>query len=162
MKDEVEFVIKGVEIGDLKALHRLELECFGRDAYSELVLKLLLMDSRSIALKAITGGGSIAGFVIGRLERVEGRPVGRIYTISVDPLFRKRGVAKALMRRLEDELAARGCVEAVLEVAVDNYPALKLYESLGFEFTGILRNYYGPGRHAYRARKTLSESIIRS
>lgn len=156
-----EFAIEEVELKDLEELYRLELECFGEeDSYSKLTLKILLMDPRSVAFKAVTRNGLVAGFAIARIEEIPGKTIGRIYTLNVDPRFRRRGLAKALMRRIEEECAAHGCMELVLEVAVDNRPALELYKSLGFEMVRVLRNYYGPGRHAYQARKVLGESII--
>ncbi|RLG08853.1 MAG: N-acetyltransferase [Thaumarchaeota archaeon] len=157
-----EFRIERAGPGDLRELHELEVKCFGKDAYSKATLRFLLTDSRCISFKAVMDDGSLAGFIIGRLENIGGKTVGRIYTINVDPRFRRIGIAKALMKKIEAEFAAWGCVEIILEVAVDNRPALELYKSLGFKFTRLLKDYYGPGRHAYEAKKLLSESIIRS
>ncbi len=156
------FRIERAGLEDLAEIYRLEVKCFGGDAYSRLTLRSLLRDSRSISFKAVMDDGSLAGFVIGRLENIGGKYVGRIYTLNVDPRFRRKGIAKALMKKVEREFLAWRCSEVVLEVAVDNHPALELYRSLGFELTRILKDYYGPGRHAYQARKLLSESIIRS
>lgn len=95
------------------------------------------------------------GFVAGRCE-VEGRSVvGRVYTLNVGRRFRGRGVAEKLMKALEEEFRARGCVEAVLQVAADNEPAVKLYKKLGYALTRKLPNYYGLGRDGFEARKRL-------
>ena len=62
----------------------------------------------------------------------------------------------SLLKKLEEELAARGATEFCLEVRVDNTPALHLYEKFGYERVGLLKDYYGPGRHGYFMRKGLS------
>jgi len=145
---------------DLEAIHKLERECFGRDAYSKRFIKALLTDLSAIALKAVDDYGRILGSVIGRMEKISGKIVGRIYTVDVEPEHRRRGVGRMLLRRLEEEFRRIGCEKVVLEVAVDNEPAIKLYESLGYRFTSRLKNYYGFGRDAYRAEKDLSRNLF--
>jgi len=141
-------------LADLDRLHEIEVECFGEDAYSKSILRLLLMDERTIALKLIVDG-DLAGFIIGRVEGVGGRLIGRIYTIDVRPEHRGMGYGRSLMQAMEDEFRRMGCVEAVLEVEAGNIPAINLYRSLGYEFRGRIRGYYGPGRDALIARKRL-------
>lgn len=70
----------------------------------------------------------IAGTVLGAFD---GRR-GWIYRLVVDPGMRRRGIARKLMRRVEEELAAVGCPKVNLMVAADNAPALKLYRSMGY------------------------------
>lgn len=53
---------------------------------------------------------------------------------------RKRGIAAALMREAEKTAIARGRTLLVLDTAVDE-GASPLYESLGFNLTGIIPDY---------------------
>ncbi|GAB3942319.1 ribosomal protein S18-alanine N-acetyltransferase [Corynebacterium tapiri] len=66
-----------------------------------------------------------------------------IHTIGVDPAFQRRGIARELMAQL---LGAADDAQAptFLEVRTDNEPAIALYQSLGFEITGVRKNYYQP------------------
>ena len=147
--------IEQANIEDLERLYDLEKTCFGRDAYSKRLLRLLLIDPSSISLKAITGEGELVGSAIGRVEKIGGRVVGRVYTLNVRPDFRRRGVGAVLLKSLENEFKKFGCEKMILEVEVDNEPAIRLYKSLGYAFTSRLKDYYGRGRDAYHAEKDL-------
>lgn len=140
---------------DLEKIYELELECFGRNAYSKSFIRFLLADLSSIALKAVDDQGEIVGSVIGRVEKSSGKVIGRVYTIDVKPEHRRKGIGRTLLKKLEEEFRRMGCEKIVLEVAVDNEPAIKLYKSMGYEFVAKLKNYYGPGRDAYRAERIL-------
>ncbi len=142
-------------VSDLDALYDIERRCFKSEAYSKFLLKLLLSDSKTIALKFVFDSGELAGFAIGRIERRLGEKIGRVYTVNVESKHRRRGIGKELMRSLEDEFRRKRCKKVVLEVAVDNTPAVNLYKSLGYAFIGKLKNYYGPGRDAFLAIKSL-------
>jgi ribosomal protein S18 acetylase RimI-like enzyme len=65
-----------------------------------------------------------------------------LYDLFVAPETRKRGVAKLLMeraRQLAVETKAKGLI---LETAVDNLPAQKLYEQLGWKRDEEFYRYY--------------------
>lgn len=57
---------------------------------------------------------------------------GWLYSIAVDPGYRRRGVATALVRRMEQLLAGRGCPKINLQVMPSNPQAVEFYRSLGF------------------------------
>jgi ribosomal-protein-alanine N-acetyltransferase len=65
-----------------------------------------------------------------------------INTLAVDPELRRLGLATALMKHLLAVAAAEGANRALLEVRRSNAPAIKLYESLGFQVTDVRRHYY--------------------
>jgi ribosomal-protein-alanine N-acetyltransferase len=54
------------------------------------------------------------------------------------------GVGRALLSALLAEADRQGVSKILLEVAVDNGPAQKLYASFGFEQVGLRRGYYQP------------------
>ena len=58
---------------------------------------------------------------------------GWIAGIGVAPAYRVRGIGERLMLGVIDEARARGLRELWLEVLVQNEPAIRLYEKLGFE-----------------------------
>ncbi len=64
-----------------------------------------------------------------------------ILNIAVDPAFRRRGVASALL----DALGAQAQSTVFLEVAEPNTAAIALYRRHGWEPIGIRVGYYGQG-----------------
>lgn len=56
--------------------------------------------------------------------------------IAVHPAARGRGVGRRFMRFLHDAARKRGAKRVRLRVHADNLPAVKLYESLGYRFSG--------------------------
>jgi ribosomal protein S18 acetylase RimI-like enzyme len=63
-------------------------------------------------------------------------PEAIVLNVYVEPAWRRRGVAEALMRALLDELAARGIRRIVLHASADGR---RLYERLGFAPTNEMR-----------------------
>lgn len=80
---------------------------------------------------------------------------GDIMTIAVKPEFRRTGIAKALISRLESWAKARGAIAMMLEVDVTNDSAISLYKNLGYETLNVRKNYYGYGRDAQIMRRGL-------
>lgn len=60
-------------------------------------------------------------------------PQGWIPDLYVDPAFRRRGAARALLDACADLCRARGCHVLVLESGHHRAEAHQLYESYGFE-----------------------------
>ena len=75
---------------------------------------------------------------------------GEITNVAVAPAARRRGVARALLTELKQQLACRNVSRIVLEVRVSNEPAIRLYEQLGFSMLGVRKNFYEkPAEDAY-------------
>ncbi len=64
-----------------------------------------------------------------------------ILNLAVDPAFRRRGVASALLNRVCEH--AQGTI--FLEVAEPNSPAIALYRKHGWEDAGLRVGYYDHG-----------------
>ena len=76
-----------------------------------------------------------------------------MYSLSVHPAARGRGLARLLIAASLQRLAKR--IDTLgLEVRSDNGAAVGLYCSLGFVETARLPDYYGPGRSGLRMRAT--------
>lgn len=105
-------------------------------------------------------GGRIAAWAAASLVLDE----AELLIIGTDPEFRRRGIARALMRALERRLAAAGAASLFLEVRESNAPARALYLSEGFAEIGRRRNYYrrGEGREdAVLMRRALNDGEAR-
>jgi len=70
--------------------------------------------------------------------------VAQVMTIGVDPRYQRHGVGRALLEALVERARTLRASAVLLEVRVDNDPALALYERLGFERIGLRKRYYQP------------------
>ena len=69
-----------------------------------------------------------------------------VMNVAVDPDYRGRGVASALLNRLFELTAGEDRRGYTLEVRVSNERAIRLYERMGFRARGIRRGYYTDNR----------------
>ena len=87
------------------------------------------------------------------LVQLDGRIVGYIlfwllpgeidiHNVAVHPDFRRRGLGRHLLEQVITEARSRASTRITLEVRKSNLPAQKLYESMGFAYNGIRKNYY--------------------
>ncbi|GAA0515115.1 ribosomal-protein-alanine acetyltransferase [Paractinoplanes deccanensis] len=67
-----------------------------------------------------------------------------VQNIAVKRDGQRRGTGRALLEALLAEAARLGIKQTLLEVAVDNAPAQRLYATYDFEPVGIRRGYYQP------------------
>jgi [ribosomal protein S18]-alanine N-acetyltransferase len=67
-----------------------------------------------------------------------------VQNIAVRRDRQRHGIGRSLLEQLLAEAYRRGAKHVLLEVAVDNAPAQKLYARYGFEPVGVRRGYYQP------------------
>jgi ribosomal-protein-alanine N-acetyltransferase len=67
-----------------------------------------------------------------------------VQNIAVKRTAQRRGIGRELLEALLGEAARQGIKQTLLEVAVDNAPAQRLYAGYDFEPVGIRRGYYQP------------------
>jgi len=65
-----------------------------------------------------------------------------IHNIAVHGDFRRKGVARLLLRKVMNEAERQSITRVMLEVRKSNLPAQQLYEAMGFSTTGIRKGYY--------------------
>ena len=127
--------------GDVADLALLHAEAFPFEPWDRDSL------ARLIALPAIRarviedGRRAKLGFLLALVVAGE----AEIVTLCVAPDYRRRGVARALLADLESLARAAQSSRLVLEVAADNHPALRFYESCGFTPIGRRAAYYRRG-----------------
>ena len=80
--------------------------------------------------------------------------VGELKAMWVEPERRGRGIARAVLARLEQEARARGMTRLVLETGVLQPEAISLYRRHGFVETGPFGDY-GPDPLSVFMAKTL-------
>lgn len=78
------------------------------------------------------------GFLIGRMAG----PEVELLTLAVDPVERRKGIARSLLQEFEKSAAYRGAQSAFLEVAEQNFSAILLYKNAGYAQLGSRKDYY--------------------
>lgn len=135
--------------GDLLAL---EEKCFPTDRISRRNLQNLLRSPSAFCVGAYLRGELVGSMVI--LFRRNCRSA-RVYSLAVSSEVRGKGIGRRMMAKAQIEARRRGCIRMRLEVRMDNIPAIRLYESLGFIDTEVLAGYYEDRSHALVMRKDL-------
>lgn len=82
--------------------------------------------------------GEFAGYAWVNIKRDHGKVAAWGYDIHVLDEYRRQGVAKEIFSKLEPLLKDKGVSEIRFHVFADNFRALPLYESLGYEKTNII------------------------
>ena len=115
---------------------QLEKDCF-RDPWSEKSIAGELDNPLSLWLVAVDDG-RLLGYVGSQtvLDETD------MMNIAVAKEDRRRGVARALILELVNQLAQQGSRSLTQEVRASNQGAIALYQSLGFVQTGRRPNYY--------------------
>ncbi len=93
----------------------------------------------------VAGEDSLHGYAVARIVAGE----GELIALAVDPSYRRCGIAKALLRHLQNTAHLTACF---LEVSVGNAAARHLYLSQGFVETGLRARYYADGSDALQMR----------
>ena len=128
---------------DFDQLWRIDQACFVPGiAYSRRELTWYMRRSRAFTLvgeQARDGAHEIAGFIVAESDA---SGPGHILTIDVDPRFQRAQVGHRLLAAAEERLLKEGCRSVLLEVAVDNQPAISFYKKHGYAIIETIPRYY--------------------
>ena len=140
---------------DLRALFAIEEVCFPAPLrFSRNLMRSLTEDSNCRTWMGIVDNVR-AGFAIAGLSSEDNPSSAYIWTIEVLPAFRRMGVARQLLLRLEESAREANCTAIELHVSERNEVGLALYEAAGYERIGVDTEYYGWGEDGLRYRKGL-------
>lgn len=96
------------------------------------------------------------GFALGRIAG----PEAELLTLAVVPDAQGKGIGRRLLVDFEDQARSLGAEELFLEVSTTNAAAVHLYETAGYEKSGLRKNYYespnGPRISAALYRKSVT------
>ena len=147
--------LRAYDPADFETLYSIDQACYPRGiAYSRSTLRQFLALPGADCLVAQTGKGrewAIAGFIVAESAGAD----ARIITIDVLEAHRRAGVGTALLRAIEQRLAAGGVRRVELETATSNAAGVAFWERHGYRKTGVLRGYYLGRLDAWKMRKTL-------
>jgi len=129
---------------DFERLLEIDQQCFVRGiAYSAEELRHYLTSPSAVALVA-ENDKNLAGFAVADRYRPRrtGEWTGHLITIDVVAEARRAGLGSQLLSAIEQQLRQSGCSYMLLEVAVNNRPALRFYERHGYSSLKALPRYY--------------------
>ncbi|EKE70952.1 GNAT family N-acetyltransferase/peptidase C39 family protein [Gallaecimonas xiamenensis] len=145
-------------LADLDDLHDLEQKAFTHDRLDRRRWRHLLKEAHGQVWVA-EDKTKLLGAAVLLLKK--GTALARLYSLAVDPAARGRGLAKALMEKIEAAALGEGSVAIRLEVQQGNVPAIGLYERFGFKAIAPLFAYYEDGGDGLRMEKRLKGKLPR-
>ena len=151
-------IIVNTGCADPAQLAVIERECFAHPL-EEKQLEALLRDSGTIFLTACEHGNP--GIPVGSVWAQTVLDEGYIGNVAVRPAFRRRGIAVALLKKLEILGRKRKLSFLTLEVRAGNAPAIALYEKNGYSRVGLRPAYYAdPREDAVLMTKYLNQENV--
>lgn len=143
---------------DFEALYEIDQACYEPEiAYSRRELRRYLRFPGAECVIA-EAEEKIAGFCIAAHEGAQ----GHVITMDVLEPFRRMGMGAALLKEVEDRLAAKHVQEIFLETATDNLPGIAFWTRHGYRKQGVRKGYYPGGRDAYTMSKTIAPDLSNS
>lgn len=139
-------------MADLDALVSLEERCFEMDRLSRRSMRRFIASDQRILLVA-RSEQAIIGYLLILFHR--GTRLARLYSVAVDPAFRRRGIASVLFQEGESRACGQGAIHLRLEVGQGNAGAIAFYRSQGFQEFGLLSDYYEDHTNALRMQKRI-------
>lgn len=141
------YVIERFRWWHIEEVLPIEEDLFGPEKWSPAMFwnELATGQFYLVARGGAAGGGAVAGDVLGYAGlSVVDEHESWVQNIAVRREAQRLGIGRGLLEALLAEAGRRGSRKTLLEVAVDNAPAQKLYAMYGFEPVGIRRGYYQP------------------
>jgi ribosomal-protein-alanine N-acetyltransferase len=139
---------------DLEKAYQLDQTCFESGiSFTRGQIRDFVRRPGAISLVAERGteAREMVAFAIGQVSGSR----AHVITIDVAASARRSGLGRTLLEELLARFAAAGARTVRLEVDLRNAPARRFYESMGFEETRKLPDYYGYGLDGMRMVKEL-------
>lgn len=126
---------------------KIEADLFGSGCWNKnMILQELQAPMRAYYADVDLNTNTVAGYAGFWFDGDD----AQIMTIGVAKEYQKRGIASNLLKTMIENAKSIGAKRMLLEVKVNNNPALKLYEKFGFTKMGLRKRYYMPeGIDAY-------------
>ena len=144
--------VRALTAADLPAMEVMEHELFGTGAWSVAMLAEELVGPGRWYV-----GVEVDGLLVGYAGLWFDGDDAQIMTIGTATARQGHGLGRVMLDALVARARELGAASVLLEVRVDNVPALRLYERAGFDRLGRRRGYYQPeNKDAWTMRLDLS------
>ena len=131
-------IIRPMELRDVEAVAKIESICFTMP-WSEKSYRDTLANGNALYLVAETEDTKEIVGMCGVLKIID---EGDVSNVAVHPDYRRKNVAKQMMKELLARGQSFGIDAFTLEVRAGNEAAVKLYEHFGFRTEGVRKNFY--------------------
>jgi ribosomal protein S18 acetylase RimI-like enzyme len=121
---ELDYTLRSASVQDASTVTRLLAAAFGYAPDD--IAERLATDAASTLIIEVDGRA------IGTVRTTREGDAGGVYGFAVDPSWQGRGIGRAVLRRVCEQLRHDGAQHIGLEVATENERALGLYTSVGF------------------------------
>ena len=118
-------------------MEQIEIECFSVP-WSREALEEELENPYAHYVVCTDDVGNVMGYIGSRIVLDS----ADITNVAVRPQYRRRGIARQLVGRMLEQMAAKGVTGVLLEVRESNLPAQNCYAQAGFTVVGRRKNYY--------------------
>ena len=136
-------LIRQIEMADIRAIHSIDSQIFGSEAYPIAFLRQAYELYRQTFFVASVGG-AIIGYCLGT-PLAANRHKGWILSLVVSSNYRRQGYGARLLSKTLEALLEIGCNEVLLSVQPDNNIARALFQKHAFKTIQIDSEYFGPG-----------------
>jgi ribosomal-protein-alanine N-acetyltransferase len=134
----------------LERILKIERACFPEEPYTRTIFRKLYSEAGELFVIARLGS-RVAGYMV----TCTAEQAAEVISLGVDPAYRRRGVAAALLDYSLDRLAANGVRVVELMVSVENAGAIRFYRRFGFRRVREVAGYYGRGHAGLAMRRGL-------
>ncbi|MFW6298725.1 MAG: ribosomal protein S18-alanine N-acetyltransferase [Bacillota bacterium] len=145
--------IRAMDMSDVPYVYALETDVFGKSLEKPMLYSELLHNAMAHYFIGLEEGERIGYFGLWITD-----PHAEILNFAVDKKYRRKGYAKALLGYAIDFCNERHVDTMSLEVRPTNKPAIRLYESAGFEVAAKRKRYYKDGEDAFLMTKKIGGS----
>ena len=132
-----EYEILMLDPEDLEEILEIEATAF-KSPWPRGAFEMEFKNKRSYNIVCKSDIGELIGYCLSWLIYDE----VHILKVAVRDDYRNMGIGRNLIIDTLDHFINKGANHAVLEVRLDNFSAINLYEKLGFESLRIRKNYY--------------------
>jgi ribosomal-protein-alanine N-acetyltransferase len=140
---------------DLHAIFKLDEACFGLPFRFTLAAMRNFAESRRALTVVAEREDAIVGFCIAHVERGLRRSVGYVVTLDVSADARRQGLARRMLKTIEEQAREKRCDEMALHVSIENASAIAFYERARYVRSHTAEGFYGRGLDAFVYRKPL-------
>ena len=128
--------VRELTAADVEAVSKIEAETFSMPWSADDFLEMVEADYAYYYVAE--DAGEIAGCC--GIRNIAGE--GEITNVVVAAKFRRRGIGRLMLEYMLERAKEVGIGDCTLEVRKSNLPAIRLYESLGFQSEGIRPKFY--------------------
>jgi ribosomal protein S18 acetylase RimI-like enzyme len=139
-------------LADLRALHVLENRAFSDNRLCRRSFARFLT-SPNASLIVAAQAKTLCGYALVLFR--SGSEIARLYSLAVDPSYRRQGLGSTLLTAAEQAAYSRGARAMRLELREDNGSAANLYRWSGYRKIKRISRYYEDGAGALRLEKSL-------